>query len=358
VGGIGEATIWAGLGYFALTVLVTVGGGAIFAALIRFTGKERWRRGQSYDAKFVPGAGTSPGAGTPPAAARFEIPKPVVADDPVAEAQAAANHFPHPVALVTDDQLIVEQGPARRAAVPLRYIVSLAAGGRVGLWTFVRNRQETAYYLGPGTSTITINLSQPVQVLRNRPMTVRSLTVQVTDPKGLLGALASATQLVPDDAALGPALDQAAVAEARNAAWWRLVDDAFVPSLLLAIPLAVACVLFTKPWAAVFAFAMLGWLPMTLVVIQQIGLRLRRRPRASMPPVLRVWVGLVGGLFALVAVYAEAKYSRGVFDAIGVVLAGASLSFWVVGGVMYAKGFERCFARIRRARAAARRAST
>jgi hypothetical protein len=108
---------------------------------------------------------------------------------------ARARFFVNPEARLEAGILVVEQGPARRAVIPVGEIAALAAAKPHEF----RQRKSIARYLQNSREpAVLIDLRQPIPVLLDKLKVVSSVAVEVVDPRTFLESLARATGIEPD----------------------------------------------------------------------------------------------------------------------------------------------------------------
>jgi hypothetical protein len=246
-------------------------------------------------------------------------------------------YFGHPFVSLTSHQLVVEQGPTRRAAIPVEYITSIVAAGAVGFGFVLRNLGKHVVYYTAGDSpgigaavTIAISLSQPIEVLRGRRRRTRRVVVQVKDPRSFVHALESMTGAASDTRALEPTLARAASREARHELWSHLTEKAFLPCVALAPVVAATCFLLAPSanGVVVFLSVTLGWIP--VAVVTTLGLILWvQEGKIATPPVV---VPAVTGATLLVVAANLSHWNT--FEKVMVI----GLSAWVVGSFVYLRG--------------------
>lgn len=205
---------------------------AVALALIPLR-KHRSRRGNKYDRVHVEGARSADQAPRVDAL-RFDMPSPARVDDPLQGSLTAMKSFDQPFVLLTSDQLVVEQGPTRRAAIPLKYITSIVAASGVGF--VLRNvGKQVVYYTTVGgyspdvgaAVSITIGFSEPTEVLRGRRRLTRHVVLQLKDPQSFVHAVESVTDADADTERLEPILAKATARKARQKPWIQVVARGF-----------------------------------------------------------------------------------------------------------------------------------
>jgi hypothetical protein len=103
--------------------------------------------------------------------------------------------FEEPVVVLDETHLMIRQGPAFQAVIPLKNIanVSVASAWRIKM------RAKTVYFHVKNGRylTVSLKLDPPTEVLRRKARLVHRVILQVTDTEKLLDALKSAIGIAP-----------------------------------------------------------------------------------------------------------------------------------------------------------------